>query len=42
MGKCNCQEENSLLTNEEYKKYILFLLLAIIIGLFLIYRNCGK
>ena len=42
MSKCNCQEENSLLKKEKFKNYMLFLLIAIIIGLFLIYRNCGK
>ena len=43
MGKqCNCQKENSLLKNEEYKNYIFFLLIAIIIGLFLIYKDCSK
>lgn len=40
--QCNCQKKNSLLKNEEYKNYIFFLLIAIIIGLYLIYRDCGK
>ena len=40
--QCNCQKKNSLLKNGEYKNYIFFLLIAIIIGLFLIYRDCSK
>jgi len=41
MGQCNCQKENSLLTKEN-NNYIIFLLILIVIGLFLIYRGCGK
>jgi len=42
MSQCNCQTENSLLKNEDYKKYVIVLLLAIILGLIIVYKNCGK
>jgi heme/copper-type cytochrome/quinol oxidase subunit 4 len=42
MAQCNCQKENSLLKNEDYKKYVIGLLLAIIIGLIMVYKNCGN
>ena len=38
--ECNCQKENSLLETEEYKNYMIILLIAIIIALFFIYRRC--
>jgi len=41
-AQCNCQKENSLLKNEDYTKYIIGLLLAIIIGLIMVYKNCGN
>lgn len=40
MTQCNCQKENSLLKNEDFKSYIIALLIAIIIGLYLVYKNC--
>ena len=43
MTQCNCQKENSLLVkNEDYKTYVIALLLAIIVGLFMVYKNCGN
>ena len=42
MGKCNCQKENSLLINDDYKNYMIILLIALIFALFLIYRQCSK
>ena len=42
MSQCNCQKENSLLKEEDYKSYIIALLIAIIIGLYIVYRNCGN
>ena len=43
MGECNCKGgDNSLLQKKDFKKYMLFLILTIIFGSFLIYKNCGK
>ncbi len=42
MGECNCQKKNSLLKNDEFKNYILILLILIIIGLFIVYKNCSR
>jgi len=42
MTECNCKEKNSLLKKEEFKNYMIYLLLVILFGAFIIYRNCGK